>query len=105
MVPSKKDYAWMGGLQEGGRVGDIYGHVLKVFMLLTKRPQNDPVVNTLIPEMTRQNTVVMPNSEMWMEMARLIRKIKCILVIFIRHGMAWIYQFIQFSRINFFCSF
>ena len=48
-VPSKKDYAWMGGLQEGGRVGDIYGHVLEGVYATDEEAQNDPVVNTLIP--------------------------------------------------------
>ena len=27
--PKRGDYAWLGGLQEGGRVGDIYGHVVE----------------------------------------------------------------------------
>ena len=48
-VPSKKDYAWMGGLQEGGRVGDIYGHVLEGVYATDEEAQNDPIVNTLIP--------------------------------------------------------
>ena len=47
-VPSKNDYAWMGGLQEGGRVGDIYGHVLEGVYATDEEAQNDPVVNTLI---------------------------------------------------------
>ena len=42
-VPSKKDYAWMGGLQEGGRVGDIYGHVLEGVYATDEEAQNDPV--------------------------------------------------------------
>lgn len=39
----------MGGLQEGGRVGDIYGHVLEGVYATDEEAQNDPIVNTLIP--------------------------------------------------------
>jgi tonB-linked outer membrane protein, susC/ragA family len=48
-VPSRGEYAWMGGTQEGGRVGDIYGHVIDGVYATDEEAQADPTVNTLIP--------------------------------------------------------
>ena len=47
--PKRGDYAWLGGLQEGGRVGDIYGHVVEGVYATDEEAQADPVENTLIP--------------------------------------------------------
>lgn len=48
-VPSRGEYAWMGGTQEGGRVGDIYGHVIEGVYATDEEAQADPTVNTMIP--------------------------------------------------------
>ena len=46
--PDRGEYAWLGGLQEGGRVGEVYGHRVIGVYATDEEAQADPVVNTLI---------------------------------------------------------